>query len=177
MATERVKVYEDGKRGGFPVWAWLLPLLLILALLAWYLLHRNSNAGQSASANPVPVASAPTTAGTTGMPDLGAVHFATDSADLTSDDQATLTRAAEYMKQHPESHLRLEGYTDASGSDAHNLTLSQRRSQSVAQFLKGQGVDGSKLTGEGFGPQNPVDTNATGSGKADNRRVELFQQQ
>ncbi len=172
MATERVKVYEDGKRGGIPVWAWLLPLLLILALLAWYLLHRNNNAAETPATPPAATASAPSS-----MPSLGAVHFATDSADLTPDDQGILTQAASYMKQHPEAHIRLEGYTDATGNDPHNMTLSQRRSQSVAAFLKSQGVDGSKLTGEGFGPQNPVDTNATASGKADNRRVELFTQQ
>ena len=172
MATERVKVYEDGKRGGVPVWAWLLPLLLILALLAWYLLHRNHPVADTAAATP-----AAATAQDTGMPSLGAVHFATDDATLTPDDQAILTRAAAYMKDHPQVHLRLEGYTDSTGNDPHNLTLSQRRSQSVAEFLKGQGVDGARLTGEGFGPENPVDTNATASGKADNRRVELFQQQ
>ncbi len=175
MSTERVKVYEDKTRSGLPIWAWLLPLLLILALLAWYLLHRNT--GNQATAAPVPVASAPTTAGTSGMPDLGTVHFATNSADLTPEDQATLTKAADYMKQHPEIHLRLEGFTDATGNDPQNLSLSERRSQAVGQFLKGQGVEASKLTGQGFGPQNPVDTNATASGKADNRRVELFQQQ
>ena len=170
MATERVKVYEDNKRGGFPIWAWLLPLLLILALLAWYLLHRNNNVAQTPSPAPA-VATAPA------MPSLGAVHFATDKADLTPDDQAVLTQAAAYMKAHPETHLRLEGYTDAAGTDPHNIPLSQRRSASVAAFLKGQGVEGSRLTGDGFGPANPVDTNATASGKADNRRVELFTQQ
>ena len=171
MATEHVKVYEDGKRGGIPVWAWLLPLLLILALLAWYLLHRNHAVADTPAAAPVAATSAAS------MPSLGAVHFATDSADLTTDDQAVLTQAAVYMKQHPETHIRLEGYTDATGNDPHNLTLSQRRSQSVAAFLQGQGIDGSRLTGEGFGPQNPADTNATAAGKADNRRVELFTQQ
>lgn len=172
MATEHVKVYEEGKRGGIPVWAWLVPLLLVLALLAWYLLHRN-NTGAEAPATPA----AATVAAPAVMPSLGAVHFATDSADLTPDDQTVLTQAAAYMKQHPEAHLRLEGYTDATGTDPHNLTLSQRRSQSVAAFLQGQGIDGSRLTGEGFGPQNPADTNATAAGKADNRRVELFTQQ
>lgn len=173
MATERVKVYEDGKRGGLPVWAWLLPLLLVLALLAWYLLHRTHNDAATPVVAPV-TAAAP--ASTTGMPDIGAVHFATDSAELTPENQATLSRAADYMKQHPEAHIRLEGYTDATGTTPHNATLSERRSMAVAQYLKGQGVDGSKLTGQGFGPQNPVDTNATSTGKADNRRVELFQQ-
>ena len=175
MATERVKVYEDGQRkGGVPVWAWLLPLLLILALLAWYLLHRNNGAATANQGAAPAVATAPATAT---MASLGAVHFATDSADLTTDDQAVLTQAASYLKQHPEAHLRLEGYTDSVGNDPHNLSLSERRSQSVAAFLKGQGVEGSRLTGEGFGPANPVDTNATASGKADNRRVELFSQQ
>lgn len=173
MATERVKVYEDKKTGGVPVWAWLLPLLLILALLAWYLLHKNNNGAATAPATTAPAAA---TAAPATFPSLTAVHFATDSADLTPDDQATLTHAASYMKEHPEAHIRLEGYTDSTGNDPHNLTLSQRRSQSVAAFLKSQGVDGSRLTGEGFGPQNPVDTNATANGKADNRRVELFTQ-
>lgn len=172
MATERVKVYEDGKRGGLPVWAWLLPLLLILALLAWFLLGHKKSDTQAGTPAPTPV----TTPTATSVPSIAAVHFATDSAELTPDDQAELTKAADYMKQHPESHLRLEGYTDSTGSDVHNLTLSQRRSQAVAAFLKSQGVDGSKLTGEGFGPSSPVDTNSTASGKADNRRVELFQQ-
>lgn len=152
MATERVKVYEDGKRGGVPVWAWLLPLLLILALLAWYLLHRN-HANDAAAPTDTTTAAAP--AGATGLPTLGAVHFATDSADLTPDDQATLTQAAAYMKGHPEAHIRLEGYTDSTGNDPHNMTLSQRRSQSVAEFLKGQGVDGSKLTGRGLRAAEP----------------------
>ena len=173
MATERVKVYEDNKRGGIPVWAWLLPLLLILALLAWYLLHRN-NTAQAPAAAPAAATATNTPAA---LPNLGSVHFATDSADLTSDDQTILTQAAAYMKQHPEAHLRLEGYTDATGTDPHNLPLSERRSQSVAAFLKAQGVEGSRLTGGGFGPANPVDSNATPSGKADNRRVELFTQQ
>ena len=178
MATEGVKVYEEGKRGGIPVWAWLLPLLLVLALLAWFLLRRNGNNGATDATTATQPASATAGAPNTGTaPSLGAVHFATDSADLTPDDQATLTQAATYLKSHPEAHMRLEGYTDATGTDQHNLTLSQRRSQSVAAFLKSQGVDGSKLTGEGFGPQNPADTNATQSGKAENRRVELFTQQ
>ena len=174
MATEHVKVYEDSKRGGLPIWAWLLPLLLVLALLAWFLLHHRAATDTAA----VPAVATGTASGAaTGMPDLGSVHFATDQATLTPDGQATLTRAADYMKQHPEVHIRVEGYTDAAGSDPHNLTLSQRRAGTVEQFLVAQGVDKSRLTGEGFGPQNPVDNNATSNGKADNRRVELFQQQ
>jgi outer membrane protein OmpA-like peptidoglycan-associated protein len=81
------------------------------------------------------------------------------------------------MKANPNAHLRLEGFTDSSGTLPHNATLSQQRTMAVADYLKGQGIDGSRLTGRGFGPAKPVDTNATASGEADNRRVELFSQQ
>lgn len=174
MATDHVKVYEDRKRGGVPIWYWLIPLLLVLALLAWFLLGRH-RADQSTG----PAAAAAATASsdaTAGMPEIGAVHFGTDQAALTPEDQASLTRAADYMKDHPEAHLRVEGYTDSTGSDPHNLTLSQRRAISVEQFLQGQGIDRARLTGEGFGPEKPAASNASEGGKADNRRVELFAQ-
>lgn len=173
MATEHVKVYEDGKRGGVPVWAWLLPLLLLLALLLWWLFGHRGNTDKTAAP-----ASAPTVTATnvSAMPTLGAVHFDTDDATLTSDDQTNLTQAADYMKRHPETRLRLEGYTDSTGNTPHNLSLSERRAQAVEQFFTAHGVDRSRLTGEGFGPANPAATNATEPGKADNRRVELFTQ-
>lgn len=175
MASEHVKVYEDGKKG-MPIWAWLLPLLILLALLGWFLAHRHT--ADTTAAAPVAVAPAGTpTAAAAGMPDLGAVHFDTDKATLTSDGQATLQQAAAYMKQNPNVHLRVEGYTDATGTDPHNDTLSVRRAATVESFLVGQGIDKARLTGQGFGPAAPVATNATPDGKADNRRVELFQQQ
>ena len=166
--TDRVKVYEEKKKG-LPIWAWLLPLLLLLALLAYFLTRHHDDAGPTATA----VATQPTSA----FPDLGVVHFDTDKATLTPEGQATLTRAAEAMKSNPNAHLRLEGYTDSTGSDQHNLTLSQQRANTVGDFLKAQGIEGKRLTGDGFGPAKPVDTNATSAGKADNRRVELFSQQ
>lgn len=172
MATEHVKVYEDGKKGGLPIWAWLIPLLILAALLAWFLLHRRTP-DQAAAPAPTAVGSPVTTS----MPDIGSVHFATDKADLTAEGTATLTQAAQFMKDHPNTHLRVEGYTDATGTDPHNLPLSQQRANTVEQFLVGQGIDKSRLTGEGFGPENPAATNATDVGKADNRRAELFVQQ
>ncbi len=166
MATEHVKVFEEKK--GLPIWAWLLPLLLLLALLLWYFLGRNTTPTSSAPQQAVPTESS--------APTLGAVKFATNSAELTPDDQTTLNNAATYMKANPGAHLRVEGYTDSTGSNQANLTLSQQRAYSVANYLKGQGIEGSRLTGDGFGPANPADTNSTEAGKADNRRVELFKQ-
>ena len=170
--AEHVKIYEEKKRG-LPIWAWLIPLLLLLALLAYFLLHRpTANAGV---ASPVPAASGATTAGA--FPDLGTVHFDTDKATLTSEGTATLQKAASALKANPNAHMRLEGYTDSTGTDPHNDTLSGQRAKTVVDFLAAQGIDRSRLTGEGFGAAKPVDTNATDQGKADNRRVELFSQQ
>ena len=166
--ADRVKVYEERTRKGVPLLAWLLPLLLLLALLA-YLLSRHYTAPSGGAAQ--------TNSAQPALPSLGAVHFETDQAALTPDDQAMLDRAADAMKSNPNAHLRVEGFTDNAGSDTHNLTLSQRRANAVAEYLKSKGVDGSRLTGDGFGESNPVDTNATAAGKADNRRVELFTQQ
>ncbi len=167
---EHVKVYEEKKKG-LPIWAWLLPLLLLLALLAFFLTrHHDQPAEATAASVAAPVAA------TTAFPDLGTVHFETDKADLTDADKATLDKAAEAMKDHPDVHMRLEGFTDSSGTDPHNMTLSQQRAYAVGNYLKGKGVDGNRLTGDGFAASNPVSTNATDAGKADNRRVELFSQ-
>ena len=165
--SDRVKVYEE-KKSGVPLWAWLLPLLLLLAILAYFLTRHHDDG--------VPVAQQTTAQPTNALPDLGVVHFDTDKATLTPDGQATLTRAAEAMKSNPNAHLRLEGYTDSTGTDDHNLSLSQQRANAVGSFLKSQGIDGKRLTGDGFGGSHPADTNATEAGKADNRRVELFLQ-
>ncbi len=163
---DHVKVYEENKKG-LPIWAWLLPLLLLLALLAYFLTRHHDQPA---------VATATPAAAVAGFPDLGTVHFDTDKADLNDADKATLDKAAVAMKDHPDVHMRLEGFTDSTGTDPHNMTLSQQRAYSVGNYLKSKGIDGNRLTGDGFAAANPVDTNATASGKADNRRVELFSQ-
>ncbi len=165
--ADRVKVYEENKKKGLPIWAWLLPLLLLLALLVYFLTRHP--AAQTAAA--------PAPAATSAFPDLGTVHFNTNQATLTPQGEATLSQAAVAMKANPNAHLRLEGYTDSTGTPAANQSLSQQRAMAVANYLKGQGIDGSRLTGGGFGQAQPAATNATDAGKADNRRVELFSQQ
>lgn len=167
--AENIKVYEEKKRG-LPIWAWLIPLLILLGLLAYFLFHRQADPviTQAPASQVAPAAA---------FPDLGTVHFNTDQATLTPASQATLDRAADAMKANPNAHMRLEGYTDSTGTDTHNMSLSQQRAYAVANYLKAKGIDGARLTGNGFGPTNPADTNATDTGKADNRRVELFSQQ
>lgn len=171
MAAERVKVYEEKDKNA-PVWYWLLPLLLLILLALWAWKSRH-NPPVASTDTPAAVG-ASSSAGA--LPVLGTVHFDTNKATLTADGQATLARAADLMKQRPNLHLRLEGYTDSDGSTGHNDALSQMRALTVEQFLMSKGIPRDRLTGQGFGPTNPVNTNSTGSGKADNRRVELFQQ-
>ncbi len=170
--AEHVKVYEEKKKG-LPIWAWLLPLLLLLALLAYFLTHRNNTAADATpAATPVAATAAPAA-----FPDLGTVHFDTNKATLTPEGQATLNQAAAAMKGNPNVHLRMEGFTDSTGTDPHNDNLSNQRAKTVVDYLNAQGIERSRLTGEGFGSAKPVDSNATPQGKADNRRVELFSQQ
>ena len=173
--TERVKVFEEKK--GLAVWMWLLPLLLLLALIAYFLTRHHAEpaaaapapAAETASSAPVPAA-AP-------FPDLGTVHFDTNKATLTPEGQATLQQAAAAMKANPNVHLRIEGFTDSTGPAGHNHNLSDQRAKTVVDYLQGQGIDRNRLTGQGFAAAKQVDTNATAQGKADNRRVELFSAQ
>ena len=161
--ADRIKVYEE-KRKGVPVWAWLLPLLLLLALLAFFLLRHHTPA-TDAQATPA-----------NALPTLGTIHFDTDQATLTPEDQATLDHAADALKNNPNAHMRIEGFTDNTGSDSHNLSLSERRAIAVGTYLQAKGISRSRLTGDGFGDASPASTNATEAGKANNRRVELYSQ-
>ena len=163
--AERVKVYEETKKKSLPIWAWLLPLLLVLGLLI-YFLTRHHDA-------PAPAQ----TQAAAAQPSLGTVYFDTDKADLTPGGQTVLQHAVAAMKADGNIKLRLQGYTDSTGGGAHNGSLSDRRTMAVGNYLKSQGIDGSRLSGAGFGPEQPAATNATEAGKADNRRVELYTQQ
>ena len=80
------------------------------------------------------------------------------------------------MKQHPELHALVEGYTDSIGSDAYNLRLSERRADAVRDYMVSQGIAASRIMTKGFGKANPVASNATREGRAKNRRVEITEQ-
>jgi OmpA-OmpF porin, OOP family len=68
----------------------------------------------------------------------------------------------------------VNGYTDSSGSDAHNQLLSERRADTVKQALIEDGVSASRISTRGEGASNPVASNATAEGRAQNRRVEII---
>ncbi|MGH8354954.1 MAG: OmpA family protein [Pseudomonas sp.] len=103
----------------------------------------------------------------------GNITFATDSADIASNFYTPLNNLATSFKQYDQNSIEIVGHTDSTGAHAYNMSLSQRRAQSVANYLTSQGVDGSRVTTRGAGPDQPVASNASESGRAQNRRVEV----
>ncbi len=100
------------------------------------------------------------------------VNFATNSARIESKDTPYIDKLVAYMKEHPQTKVRLEGYTDSDGSAAYNLKLSAKRAEAVKKELIARGIDASRITTKAYGEANPVASNDTAEGKAKNRRVE-----
>jgi len=100
------------------------------------------------------------------------VNFDLDSAALTVDARAKLDEFAKALKDEKlrDLHFRVEGYTDASGSELYNEKLSERRAESVTQFLVAKGIDGSRLRAVGFGESHPRSADPY---DPVNRRVEM----
>lgn len=103
----------------------------------------------------------------------GNITFATDSADIASSFYSPLNNLANSFRQYNQNSIEIVGHTDSTGSHAYNMSLSQRRAQSVANYLSAQGVDASRLSTRGAGPDQPVASNASADGRAQNRRVEV----
>jgi outer membrane protein OmpA-like peptidoglycan-associated protein len=107
---------------------------------------------------------------------LEGVTFATNSATLDPTSTAILDRVANALQYNPAgAMIEVAGYTDNTGSRAHNMKLSQQRAEAVMNYLVGKGLPAAMFTAKGYGPQFPIDTNATEAGRANNRRVMLKQ--
>jgi len=85
----------------------------------------------------------------------------------------TLNDVASTLVQYESTYIDVYGHTDSTGSDAYNQTLSERRAQSVASYLSTRGVQSARLATRGFGESQPVASNTTEDGRAQNRRVEI----
>lgn len=113
-----------------------------------------------------------------------AILFAVDKSDLTAASRESLVNLAKSLEQYPNTNILIGGHTDATGSEAYNQALSERRAMAAAEFLAANGVKTNRLQVVGYGEANPVADNATAAGRAQNRRVEIaitaseeFQQQ
>ncbi|EOV0612967.1 OmpA family lipoprotein [Cronobacter sakazakii] len=101
------------------------------------------------------------------------VTFDSSQANLKPAGANTLTGVAIVLKEYPKTAVNVVGYTDSTGGQALNMKLSQQRAESVASALITQGVAANRIRTSGMGPANPVASNSTEEGKAQNRRVEI----
>jgi outer membrane protein OmpA-like peptidoglycan-associated protein len=104
---------------------------------------------------------------------LGDVLFDTGQAALKAGALTTIDRLAQFMGDYPERSVRIEGHTDAAGSDESNLELSERRASAVREALLARGIDASRVMSVGYGETRPVASNDTPAGRQQNRRIEV----
>lgn len=101
------------------------------------------------------------------------ITFGYDSATVQPQFQPTLNDVASVLAQYPKTYIDVYGHTDSDGSDVYNQGLSERRAQSVADYLSTHGVQSARIATRGFGETQPIASNTTEEGKASNRRVEI----
>ncbi|MEM6474999.1 MAG: OmpA family protein [Pseudomonadota bacterium] len=102
------------------------------------------------------------------------VTFAFDKSDIRPRFYRPLNALSASLQNFPATYVDVIGHTDSKGTDDYNLALSQRRASSVAGYLSARSVSRSRISTEGRGEFEPVDTNATTQGRAANRRVEII---
>lgn len=102
---------------------------------------------------------------------LETVNFEYDKASLTSNARTQLEQNADWIKKHPEANVQIEGHCDASGSVEYNLSLGERRAQSVKQYLVSLGVDSKRLSVISYGEEKLLTTGDSESDHARNRRA------
>jgi OOP family OmpA-OmpF porin len=103
---------------------------------------------------------------------LPPVYFDTDKATVRPESLNVLRQAADRLAERPNVRVRVIGHTDSRNSAAYNLDLSQRRAETVVSFLIDQGIAADQLVAVGRGESEPIASNETESGRAENRRVE-----
>jgi outer membrane protein OmpA-like peptidoglycan-associated protein len=104
---------------------------------------------------------------------MGDVLFDFGKYDLRSEAREKLARLSGIVLGHPGLNLAVEGYTDNVGTDEINMTLSQKRAETVRSYLLEQGLADANVTAQGFGKSSPVADNSTPAGRQKNRRVEI----
>lgn len=101
------------------------------------------------------------------------ITFATDQDAISTQFYPTLNSVSLVLQKYNRTLVDVYGHTDSTGSDEHNLDLSQRRALSVATYLNAQGIDSRRFSVIGYGETRPIASNATAEGRALNRRVEI----
>ncbi len=102
------------------------------------------------------------------------IYFEYDSTVISSEGQSALNAHAEYLSLNSDTRMIIEGHTDESGTREYNLSLGERRSSAVADFLSASGVAGEQIEVRSYGEENPVALDHNESAWQINRRVELI---
>lgn len=111
--------------------------------------------------------------GNDGCRTMEMVHFEFDESNIQPRYEAILDDAAQMLRDNPQVEMEIHGHTDDIGTPPYNQELSERRARSVKQYLIDQGIDGGRLSTTGHGERQPIATNETAEGRAENRRAEL----
>jgi outer membrane protein OmpA-like peptidoglycan-associated protein len=104
---------------------------------------------------------------------LGDVLFDTGRAELKSGASRKLDQLAQFLVEHADRRVQIDGFTDSIGTDSYNEELSQRRANAVRESLIARGVESSRVGTEGYGKSYPVANNTDSGGRQLNRRVEV----
>jgi outer membrane protein OmpA-like peptidoglycan-associated protein len=104
---------------------------------------------------------------------LGDVLFDTGKAELNSGATRKLDQLAQFLSEHKDRRVQIDGFTDSVGTDSYNQELSERRANSVKMALLTRGIDSSRISTEGYGKAFPVANNTDSGGRQLNRRVEV----
>lgn len=99
--------------------------------------------------------------------------FETGKAELKPEAQTQLGQLGDIIAKYPDDHIQIQGFTDSTGSKQTNELLSKARADAVRNVLSSRGVQYKQMSAQGFGPQNPIASNSSSTGRAKNRRVEL----
>lgn len=101
------------------------------------------------------------------------INFETDKATLLEDGKKAIAEIVKVLQSDGKLKLAINGYTDNTGNEEHNLKLSKDRAATVLTTIVATGIESARLTADGFGSKDPIGDNNTAAGKAENRRVEL----
>lgn len=104
---------------------------------------------------------------------LSDVLFASDRHELNAQGQSTIRKLSEFLQQHPQRSVLIEGFTDTTGDTRYNQRLSERRAGAVARSLSDSGIARQRIATRGYGEAYPVASNATPTARQLNRRVEI----
>ncbi len=105
--------------------------------------------------------------------ELEGIQFASGSAEILPESEATLEKALQVLKDNPEVKVEVGGYTDNQGPYRVNRKLSEERATAVRDWLAARGIADDRLTVRGYGPARPIESNDTEEGRARNRRIEF----